>query len=761
MRDQGSSTHYLEDDVYELDNPQARLPRSTPGWQPPANTGPSGTAPLHVTLPSNATHEPAQGPGQVAVPSVALDPEPIHAQAPAPPPRRGLLASLWKPSHPASPPSDLKGTHPTAAPHRARGEINLRGRRMPRRQWTDEAPAWALSAIVHGTVFGVLAVAGLTPQIQNEIVRTIGAAPFDPKLTDRHAEDMAILDPISAEPSEMATTPLDMEVVTSSGSGFTGIGSAVAPSPTPAMRGRRSGSPGGISTDKLPDVKTPGVSSPVAGFVPGAPTVDLQGRSGVAGDPARPIESIGEALDQLAAEIIRQIAGKKLTVIWMFDESGSMRDDQKAVRDKFDHVASELKGQLDAEQKEAGVLTHLIVGFGQDLHFDLPKPTADIDLIGKAIDRLRVDESGFEHTLQAIRQTIDKFASLITKERRLMIVLVTDESGDDGAQIEEARVSALRHDVPIYVIGRQSLFGYDRAHLLYEDPVTKDHYWPAIKRGPETAAIECLQWDGLHERWDEQPAGFPPYELARMVKDTGGIYFLLPNEENLRVRRREQRYSSDILREYMPEYGSRTDYVAKRAALPLRQSLYEIIEGTKNFGFRRHFPVELSALGEAIRNEFPIVEERLRALVAVENRLRSLQKARDRETEKRWQAQYDLMLAQIVCAQIKAFEYMACLQEMVALGERGQLKTSEMPDPNRLGIDWVLDHSKERKAPTDKTDKKYAQAERLFKDVIAKHPKTPWADLAQDCIDRGFGVQRNEWKYSPQYQERAKYVPKY
>ena len=40
----------------------------------------------------------------------------------------------------------------------------------------------------------------------------------------------------------------------------------------------------------------------------------------------------------------------------------------------------------------------------------------------------------------------------------------------------------------------------------------------------------------MHERWDEQPSGFAPYELARMAKDTGGIYFLLPSEENMRVR---------------------------------------------------------------------------------------------------------------------------------------------------------------------------------------------------------------------------------
>ena len=110
-------------------------------------------------------------------------------------------------------------------------------------------------------------------------------------------------------------------------------------------------------------------------------------------------------------------------------------------------------------------------------------------------------------------------------------MLVTDESGDDGADVEEAHQALEKHKVPLYVIGRQSLFGYPFAHHLYIDPVTKDVYQPLIRRGPETADLELYQWDGLYDRWDEQPSGFAPYELARLTKDSGGIYFVLPSEE--------------------------------------------------------------------------------------------------------------------------------------------------------------------------------------------------------------------------------------
>ena len=188
---------------------------------------------------------------------------------------------------------------------------------------------------------------------------------------------------------------------------------------------------------------------------------------------------------------------------------------------------------------------------------------------------------------------------MIRKDRRLLIVLVTDESGDDGADVEEARQALKKYKVPLYVIGRQSLFGYPYAHHQYIDPVTKDVYHPLIRRGPETADVELYQWDGLYERWDEQPSGFAPYELARLTKDSGGIYFVLPSEEFMRVRRREQAYSITQLKEYLPEYDNRLVYIEKRNASPLRHDLHAIVMEGKAFLYRRDYPINQQELVQA------------------------------------------------------------------------------------------------------------------------------------------------------------------
>ena len=203
----------------------------------------------------------------------------------------------------------------------------------------------------------------------------------------------------------------------------------------------------------------------------------------------------------------------------------------------------------------------------------LEKPRDDIDLIGRAIQKLRIDSTGIENTMTTIRQVAEHYAAMVRKDkdRKVLMVLVTDESGDDGADVEEARQALKRNHIPLYVIGRQSLFGYPYAHHRYEDPVTHDVYHPLIRRGPETADLELYQWDGLYDRWDEQPSGFASYELARLTKESGGIYFVLPSEEFMRVRQREQAYSITQLKEYLPEYDNRLTYVEKlHNASPLR-----------------------------------------------------------------------------------------------------------------------------------------------------------------------------------------------
>ena len=118
-------------------------------------------------------------------------------------------------------------------------------------------------------------------------------------------------------------------------------------------------------------------------LLPAAPAADLSGGGKIAGDPIFDVKEIGVALDQLAREILRHLKDHKLTVVWLFDESTSMQDDQRTILEKFDRVSSEFKLNIEPGKKSAGALNHAIVGFGQGIDYVLEKPREDIDQIGK------------------------------------------------------------------------------------------------------------------------------------------------------------------------------------------------------------------------------------------------------------------------------------------------------------------------------------------------------------------------------------------
>ena len=130
-------------------------------------------------------------------------------------------------------------------------------------------------------------------------------------------------------------------------------------------------------------------------LLPAAPAADLSGGGKIAGDPIFDVKEIGVALDQLAREILRHLKDHKLTVVWLFDESTSMQDDQRTILEKFDRVSSELKLNVEPSKKSAGALNHAIVGFGQGIDYVLEKPREDIDQIGRAIKHL--EDRSYRH----------------------------------------------------------------------------------------------------------------------------------------------------------------------------------------------------------------------------------------------------------------------------------------------------------------------------------------------------------------------------
>ncbi len=629
-------------------------------------------------------------------------------------------------------------------------------------------PAWVLSLVLHTLMLGVLTLASFATMSLPVVPKSFDASPYDTKVAPE--EVVAML----ADPSD------DPARTFASASAAGDLTATDAPSPTPVLAEN--------GKFNRPEDLTVEVAIPklAMDFVTPRASEVLEGRTGFKGD-VQPASEIGEALDLLSREILVRLGRQRVVVAWLFDESESMRDDQQAIVSKFDRIVGELglrinetatsretnqaekdvaddnpKSRAARRKERASVdpLRHIVAGFGEQ--FDLMQaPTADVKAIASAVNKLRVDTTGVENTFGAVARTLQQFGSLSSAEQQLMVVIVTDESGDDLDGVENVLADCKRLRVPVFVIGRQAMFGTDRLQYRWVDPQTREVYWVAIRRGPETAAFETLQWDGLHPRREDQPSGFAPYDLARLTKETGGRYFILPTIENERVRQIENAYNFGEIRELAPDYEGRVPYLSRRNGSRLRSTMAEIIRVTSEFSLREEFPVDPEELLPLLIESGTQAMQRANVCADLEKQLRALEKDRDRDPERRWQANYDLMLAQLVASQVKLVEYATLMDGWIAAIRAGKppVPTSKL-SPDRIVL-WHVQHSATHHTKSDFHGPKSEMAKGLFEKVIEKYPNSPWADLSRLCVQRGFSVQRAEIQRSPLYQERARFVPKF
>ncbi|MCH5377837.1 MAG: VWA domain-containing protein, partial [Planctomycetes bacterium] len=241
------------------------------------------------------------------------------------------------------------------------------------------------------------------------------------------------------------------------------------------------------------------------------------------GDPRAIIDNYQEAMDRIAQELMWMMDKGPVLVVWAFDQSGSMKDDQQEIRERINNVYLQL-GLVGRNQ--AQFLETSIVSYGEGYVQHTKRPTADIDEIRAAIDAIPEDETGKEMMCQAVGRAISQHRQYVKRGgRQMALILVSDESGEpeDNAQYLEPMIDVAKEaGCRIYVLGREAVSGYPYVHIRWRHPQTHQPHWLAINRGPETGFVEQLQIDGFRRRHDAFPSGFGPYEQCRMARETGG-----------------------------------------------------------------------------------------------------------------------------------------------------------------------------------------------------------------------------------------------
>lgn len=496
---------------------------------------------------------------------------------------------------------------------------------------------------------------------------------------------------------------------------------------------------------------------------PVAPLDRLTDQRGKVGEG---VHGAAGAIDRLTFEILQSLEERPTLVVWLFDQSGSLIRQRQEIRDKFDQIYEELgivirereKSLTRSEQREVPLLTS-VIGFGQDVQLFTEQPTDDLAEIKSILDSMPIDTSGIERPFTAVELAVDRFKSYRRStagqpDRNVMLVVVTDERGDDLNRLEPAIRSCRRYGMPVYVIGTPAPFGREHLLIKYVDPdpnYDQTPQWAEVDAGPESLMPEMVRI-GFSGNFQDEPvidSGFGPYGLTRLAFETGGIFFIVhPNRNvNRDVRRGEiEPFASDIRRffdpavmaRYRPDYLAPQDYEKRLKASPLRTSLVAAAMQTAptldrpRTRFVKRADAQL--VGELTRaqQDAAKLEPALIRLAAI---LEPGIKTRDSESTPRWRAGYDLAMGRVLAQKVRTETYNA----MLAKAKRGL--NFEDPKNNT----WVITPDDEISVGS-KLEKEAELAKTLLREVVDQHPGTPWAYLASEELKVPLG-----WKWKEEF----------
>lgn len=572
-----------------------------------------------------------------------------------------------------------------------------------------DAPPWMLSLLVHGSILGALAL--IVPAVTQEMK--------PPQMISSVIEEAA---PLEQEPEyrfDMANVEQLGDSTESGGIGPSlAAASVAAPAQLPRVQQQR------VSqqiAERLPEISIQGgtpVPVPAEAFL--TTTVATQGMTEHAG-------GVEGAIDRITFEIASSLKERKTLVVWLFDVSQSLTARREAIADRFENVYKQL-GLLKAGGE--GALLTAVASYGGDTQYLTEQP---VDNFQKAVEKVRAIKSDAsssqENVFASVTQVISKWKSY-SRGHNVMVIVVTDERGDDFNRLEDAIQVARNSGARVYCVANEAPFGREFGYVrwTYDDGFSE--FLP-VDQGPESAALEQLPlgfW-GTRGAPSRMTSGFGPYALTRLCRETHGVFFVADRSDG-------DQFDPLLMRAYQPDYVPIAEYqkkvsenLAKMALVTAAKaaSVEEIPEP------RTYFTAENDAtlreqLTEA-QKPMAVVDHQL---VRMFQALATGEKDRGRLTEPRWRAGFDLAVGRVLAMRVRAYGYNVTLANMQISPKR-----FEKPGNNA----WQL-------RPTDEVDANanvrqwQEQAVASLNRVVNDHPGTPWAAIAQQELSTPMG-----WKW--------------
>jgi hypothetical protein len=466
------------------------------------------------------------------------------------------------------------------------------------------------------------------------------------------------------------------------------------------------------------------------------------------------------AVDRITKEILASLEERPTVVVWLFDQSGSLKPQRELIAKRFDHIYEELgeitaSGHRSQRQQQDKTLLTVVAEFGQSIQLVTPKPTNDLKEIKASMQEITDDTSGRENTFQSVYFLADKFHHYRVQSPRhnVMIVVFTDEAGDDPEQLDAAIDICRKYEMPVYVVGVPAPFGREEAYIKYIDPdpnFDQTPQWLPLHQGPESLVPERIKLNFARMSQFDDPidSGFGPFGLCRLTTETGGLYFTVHPNRKVGAAISEgdtSPFSTHLaaffdertMRNYRPDYVSADEYkqmLAQNRACAALVEAAQLSWTTPMGDVRLRFPKvddaqfarELSTAQRSAAKIEPQIDE----LVSV---LRKGESDRPKVTKPRWQAGFDLAIGRALAVEVRTEGYNAILAE----AKQGMKFKDEKSDT------WVLRRTNEVTI-NSALAKNAADARNYLERVVTEHAGTPWAMEASQELKEPMGWEWHE-----------------
>lgn len=463
----------------------------------------------------------------------------------------------------------------------------------------------------------------------------------------------------------------------------------------------------------------------------------LSGVGDIAGKGLSQEKSTGSALDRLTVEIVSNAEHNNVHVIWLLDASISLSNQRKDIASRFNKILSELENL----RNPSNIIVHSIFAFGKDCT-KLCDPTEDLDTLLNSIHSVGLDLSGIENTFQSVHELVKKYGK---KDPKLMVIVFTDETGDDIDWLNAASLVCRQKATPVYVVGVPAPFGKSKAQFKYVDPdpnYDQKERWVEITQGPETLYPMVLDLRSLPIDDEVLDSGFGPFALCSLCSETGGIYFSVhPDRKSTKVSKKETSpLSSNIsiffdkndMFRYSPDYRSPNRQTQEINTHKIKSALIKACsipihisdEQTKTFkAFSEgQFVDEINQAQRFSAKLEPKIDQIYKILKDVE-------KDYDTLKDNRWRASYALAMGRILATKSRIELYNQILAEAKTGLKKKDPKTNS----------WVLYNNINFVSNNSQTTKNYQSAIHYLEQVIDEHPNTPWAYIADEELTTPFG----------------------